>query len=177
MWQRVDRDVAPGASDGLPINILTDTASILYRAELAGIDVSPDRWKAVSDYALQFFPNATLGFCDIHAALAHAMAGNSEALVKLIENPNPLTGDLVTPIAKAYQAIVEKEWELAVQLLSSAMAGHVRLGGSRAQRDLLEFSLLSALLKLGKDDEASRFLMMRRPVLMETGALHGLSAH
>jgi tetratricopeptide (TPR) repeat protein len=177
MWQRIDEDVAPGASEGLPINILTDTASILYRAELAGVAVSKDRWKAVSDYARQFFPNASLGFCDIHAALAHAMAGDGEALVKLIENPNPLTGDLVTPIARAYRAIASDDWSTGVNLLSTAMADHARLGGSRAQRDLLEFSLMGGLLKLGKDEEASRMLMMRRPALMDTHSLHGLNAH
>ena len=45
-----------------------------------------------------------------------------------------------------------------------ALADHARLGGSRAQRDLLEFALLSALLKLGNSDEARRMLAMRRPV-------------
>lgn len=177
MWQRIDAHVKPGASLGLPINVLTDTASILYRAELAGVAVPHEQWKAVSDYALQFFPNASLGFIDVHAALAHAMAGNSEGIAHLVAAPNGLTGDLVTPLAQAYGAIVAQNWTEAVALLVSAMADHARLGGSRAQRDLLELTLLGALLKLGKDDEAKHLLALRRPVLAGASSLHGLSAH
>ncbi|MEP2555917.1 MAG: hypothetical protein ABJH63_00545, partial [Rhizobiaceae bacterium] len=74
-------------------------------------------------------------------------------------------------------AIAENDWVSGVRLMSTAMSDHARLGGSRAQRDLLEFSLLGGLLKLGKDEEASRMLMMRRPVLMDSNALHGLASH
>ena len=35
MWQRINTDIQPGVSQSLPINILTDTAAILYRASLA----------------------------------------------------------------------------------------------------------------------------------------------
>jgi len=177
MWQRIDADVKPGVAQGLPINVLTDTASILYRAELAGVKVSKERWLAISDYAAQFFPESAIGFTDVHAALAHAMAGNNEAVMRLINSPNALTGDLVTPIARAYVAISHESWVEAVDLLVSSMADHARLGGSRAQRDLLEFSLLGVLLKLGKDDEAKHLLALRRPVLAGTQSIHGLNAH
>ena len=65
MWQRIESDIKPDVSQGLPINVLTDNASILYRAELAGIDLPGERWIAISDYACQFFPSTTLGFVDI----------------------------------------------------------------------------------------------------------------
>jgi len=177
MWHRLQTDIEPGVSAGLPLNVLTDTASLLYRAELAGVKVPKARWHAISQYAEQFFPNTSLGFADIHAALAHAMAGNGAALSHIIEAPNPVTGDLVTPVAQAYRAIASGNWADATGLLVAAMADHARLGGSRAQRDLLEFSLLGALLKLGKDDEAKRLLALRRPVLNGTRSLHGLNAH
>ena len=177
MWTRIDSDVKPGVAQGLPINVLTDTASILYRAEIAGVSVPRERWIEVSEYAIRFFPKSVLGFIDIHSALAHAMAGNTDALAQLVEAPNALTGDLVAPMAQSYAAIAQENWAEAVSLLSSAMADHARLGGSRAQRDLLEFSLLGALLKLGKDDEAKRLLMLRRPALANTRAVHGLNAH
>jgi hypothetical protein len=97
--------------------------------------------------------------------------------MQLIEHPNPVTGDLVTPIAEAYRCMARQDWAKAADLLTEGMADHARLGGSRAQRDLLELSLLSALLKLGRDSEARRLLALRRPALMETGAVHGLQAH
>jgi len=49
-----------------------------------------------------------------------------------------------------------------------------RLGGSRAQRDLLEFSLLECLLKQGKTEEARRLIALRRPVLADTHLVQGL---
>ena len=105
------------------------------------------------------------------------MAGNSEAVAQLINSPNALTGDQVTPVAKAYEAISRNSWAEAVELLVSAMADHARLGGSRAQRDLLEFTLVGALLKLRKDDEAMHLLALRRPALTGTQSVHGLIKH
>ncbi len=175
MWHRIATDIHPSVSLSLPINTLTDMASILYRAELAGVSVPKQYWIDISAYAQRFFPKTSLGFIDIHAALAHAMCGEEEALRGIIESPNSLTGDLVTPIAEAYKYIVDQKWEEGVNLLSSAMSDHARLGGSRAQRDVLEFSLLGALLKLGKTDEARRILLLRRPVLFNTQSLFGMN--
>ena len=177
MWQRLKTDIQPGVSQGLPINVLTDTASLLYRAELAGVLVSDAYWSEISQYAQQLFPKTSLGFVDFHAALAHAMAGEVEALENIIDSPNPLTGELVTAIARAYQAMAQQHWEEAIDLLASSMADHARLGGSRAQRDILEYSLIAALLKLGRKDEAKRLLMLRRPALADTQSLRGLNAH
>ncbi|MCK0149010.1 tetratricopeptide repeat protein [Marivita sp. S6314] len=177
MWQRVERDVLPDVSDALPINVLTDTASILYRAELAGVPVPREKWQQISAYARQFFPKTGLGFTDFHAAIAHAMAGDGDALMQIITTPNPSTGDLVTPVAEAYRALAAENWAEGTRLLVSAMGDHARLGGSRAQRDVLEFSLLGALLKQGKADEAQRLLALRRPALVGMHAVHGLTAH
>lgn len=177
MWKRFDADIQPGATQSLPINVLTDSASLLYRAELAGEPVSQDRWLQVSAYAKQFFPKSSIGFIDIHAALAHAMAGDGDALLSFIDAPNPVTGDLATPVAQAYRALAAQNWAEGARLLVTAMGDHARLGGSRAQRDLLEFSLLGALLKMGQDAEAKRLLALRRPALLGTHAVHGLTQH
>ena len=165
MWERIQTDIQPGASIGLPINILTDTAAILYRATLTGVSIPQEIWVSISQYAKKSFPSTGIGFVDFHAAIAHAMAGDEEALAGIIDKPNPLTGDLVTPVAQAYRAFANQHWNEGIDLLSRAMADHARLGGSRAQRDILELSLASALHQLGKNDEAARYLVTRRPVL------------
>ncbi|MEO1160173.1 MAG: tetratricopeptide repeat protein [Pseudomonadota bacterium] len=174
MWQRVEADVKPGAALGMPINILSDTASILYRAELAGETVPKEKWREVSAYASRFFPNPGLSFIDYHAALAHAMAGDSDALSKIISNPKGPAGELVRDAAEAFAAIAGQDWLKAERLLACCMADDARLGGSRAQRDLLEFSLLECLLKQGKTEEARRLLTLRRPVLADTHPVRGL---
>ena len=101
MWELVDSSVSQEKGSSLPINALTDTASIYYRAELAGYKVSSERWHKLSEYAANKFPNMGQSFADIHAALAHAMAGNEEYLSKLIDGNSGFAGDIVPAVAKA----------------------------------------------------------------------------
>ena len=105
MWQIVDSSVSQDSSSSLPINALTDTASIYYRAELAGYNVASERWLKLSEYAADKFPTMGQSFADIHAALAHAMAGNDEYLNKLIEGNAGFAGDTVPAVATAWKAI------------------------------------------------------------------------
>lgn len=174
MWKTIDDAVAPGSAWGPPINVLSDTAAILYRAELAGVTVPPDRWKAISDYAATFFPKPGIAFADMHAALAHAMAGNGEALQKIVDDAVGPAGDLVSLIATAFGALAGQDWDEAIALLTRAMADHARMGGSRAQRDLLEYALLNALLKQGHDARARMLLALRRPLKADAHAVAGL---
>ena len=60
--------------------------------------------------------------------------------------------------------------------LIPVMADHARLGGSRAQRDLLELTLVNVLIRQGKAGEARRLLAMRRPLADIAGAVQGLAA-
>ena len=174
MWRAVDGGVAPGASKGAALNILTDTAAILYRAEIAGIDVAPERWQMLSDYATRFFPKTGQSFADIHAALSHAMAGNGDALAHIAEAAGGYAGDLVRPVAQAFGAMARGDWQGAVRDLAPTLTGAERFGGSRAQRDLLELSYVHALLKLGQTEEARRSLTIRRPVLTAKPPVAGL---
>ena len=89
-------------------------------------------------------------FADVHAALAHAMAGNEEYLLKLIEGNSGFAGDIVSPVAKAWKAISENKWDTAREELKTASADFERFGGSRAQRDLLEFTYVNVLMRSGK---------------------------
>jgi Tfp pilus assembly protein PilF len=171
MWDAIDTGVGPNAAKGLPINVLTDTAAILYRAELAGVSVAPERWSALSDYATQFFPETGQSFADLHAALAHAMAGNGDQLAHISDTAKGFAGDLVRPAARAWQAIARQDWAGALAELVQVMGSTERLGGSRAQRDLLELTYANVLLKLGQTAEARRSLTTRRPVLIGAAPL------
>lgn len=174
MWAEIDRNIRPGGGFGPAINLLTDTAAIYYRAEMAGVPVPAERWQDLSAYAAQFFPNPGLAFADVHAALAHAMAGNAEALAHIRSDAKGPAGDLVSLLADAFGAVAAQNWAGATTLLSKAMADHERIGGSRAQRDLLEYALLNALLKQGRSEQAHMMLATRRPVQVEAHAVAGL---
>ena len=174
MWRVLDADVAPGAAWGPALNLITDTASLLYRAELAGVTVPAERWRQVSDAAARLFPNPGIAFADVHAALAHAMAGNGEALTRIIAEAKGPAADVVRTLAEGFRAMALGEWEAATGHLVKAMSGHERIGGSRAQRDLVEYALLNALLKQGRADEARLLLATRRPLKIGSKAVKGL---
>jgi len=175
MWELVDSSVSQEKGSSLPINALTDTASIYYRAELAGYTVSSDRWKNLSKYAAEKFPNMGQSFADIHAALAHAMAGNEEYLSKLIDGNSGFAGDIVPAVAKAWKAIFENKWDKAREELEIASSEFERFGGSRAQRDLLEFTYVNVLLRTGNKETAQKTLLERRPIFYETAPIEAIS--
>ncbi|MEZ5715123.1 MAG: tetratricopeptide repeat protein [Paracoccaceae bacterium] len=167
MWTIVDRDLAPEATQSPALNVLTDLASLYYRAGLKGVAVGPERWAALSDYAVQAFPAPALGFADIHAALAHAMAGRGEALARIAEAPG------VGPAADQVALVPGRSGRWRRATGPGPRPNCCRrwpitpLGGSR--RRPVEHTLLNALIRQGKADEARRLL--RRPVIDAMGAI------
>ncbi len=166
MWQMADTAIDPNVGTGPALNVVTDMPALLYRAELAGVDVAPERWQAISEYATARFAKPRLAFADVHAALAHAMAGNAEGVATIIEKANGPAEDLVRILAQAFSALAQQDWRNAIEHLTTALSDHARIGGSRAQRDLIELAMASALARQGKADEAARFLECRRPLAL-----------
>ena len=158
----------------IPLNVMTDSVAILYRASLAGEAIPKSRWKQISDYALKMFPNPGLAFADAHAALAHAMAGKRDRLETIIEGARGPAGHVVAAIGRAFRGFADGDPEAAISNLTGIMAEHERIGGSRAQRDLIEFALAKALVDVGRSDEAKRMLDMHRPHTSHDHAIKGL---
>jgi tetratricopeptide (TPR) repeat protein len=175
MWEIFDTGVAPDRTPAPPLNVMTDSAALLFRATAAGVVVSPDRWLQISDFADRVFPNPGLAFADVHAALAHAMAGQPERLQRVIDGAKGPAGSVVAALARSFQALAGDRPDAAIHELTQVMAGHERIGGSRAQRDILEIALASALLRAGHPDEARRSLQMRRPHTAQDHAVAGLA--
>lgn len=174
MWRIVDRDIDPRQASGPPINVVTDLAAVLFRAELAGVAVPAERWGVLCDYAAERFPEPGLGFADIHAALGYAMAGRSAALRRIVRDARGPAADLVRDLAEAFGAIAAADWAAADAFLTAALADHARIGGSRAQRDLIEYASVVVLLRLGRREEARRQLAMHRPRAAIPNAVAGL---
>ena len=162
-WKIYSEALHPGGSWGPQINVLTDCASFLARAEMAGEPRSPELWREISQYAAKWFPNSGIIFADMHSALAFAMAGDADALAKIIENPKGPAADILVPIAHGFDGLAKGDWKRVVDELKPILQTHERVGGSRAQRDLLEYSVTCALLRSGRADEARRLITSRRP--------------
>ncbi|MDQ2092836.1 tetratricopeptide repeat protein [Rhodalgimonas zhirmunskyi] len=176
MWAVVDDALLPEVTQSPKLNVLTDLASLYWRAGLKGVEVPSARWRALAEYAAQTFPQPALGFADVHVALAHAMTGQDEALARIVEGAKGPAADIVAPCAAAFGHVARGQWGEAEAALIPVMVDHARLGGSRAQRDLIEHTMLQVLIRQGKADEARRLLAMRRPTTDSAGAVAGLAA-
>ena len=82
----------------------------------------------------------------------------ADALAKIIDGAKGPAKDIVAPIARAFRAFARSDWTAAVDRLETVMAAHERIGGSRAQRDLVEYALAVSLLRAGRIEEARRLL-------------------
>jgi hypothetical protein len=143
--------VHPGGSWGPPINVLTDAAAFLWRAELAGRPRDAEHWYEVKQYGDKNFPAAGIAFADVHKALACAATGDEIALEKLLgelrarqEAGKLLAGPIVPALAEAFDAFAKQDYAKVISLIGPHMGEHERIGGSRAQRRLIEFTLAAA---------------------------------
>jgi hypothetical protein len=143
--------VHPGASWGPPLNAVTDGASFLWRWELAGRPRQAERWHEVRQYADKNFPAAGIAFADVHKALAYAATGDAVALEKLLgelrareQAGKLLAGPIVPALAEAFDAFAKKDYAKAIARIEPHLAEHERIGGSRAQRKLIELTLAAA---------------------------------
>ena len=161
-WSVYRAHLRPGVSTGPPINTLSDSASFLLRAEMAGEARHPELWRELSQYATQWFPSPGIAFADVHGALAHAFAGDAEALAKIIERAKGPARDVVAPIAQAFGAFSREDWAEAATQLRAVSTSHERIGGSRAQRDLIDYALVVCLLRWGRAEDARGLLQARR---------------
>jgi len=161
-WDIYHAHLKPGASWGPPINTLSDSASFLFRAELLGEARKSALWRELSAYAAQTFPSPGVTFADVHGALAHALAGDSDALQRLEAEARGPAADMVRCLARAFGALTSGAWADAAASLASIVATHERIGGSRAQRDLIEYALAVSLLRAGRIGEARSYLEQRR---------------
>jgi hypothetical protein len=147
-----------------PINILTDAASWLWRAELALEPVRAPEWSALAGLCAERFPKAGIPFADLHVALVHVRQGDRGALQRLageLRAGGP-AAQATAEFALGIEAFAEGDWTTAARRLEAKLDEAVRVGGSRAQRDLLVATLLAVFRSSG-DDERTAALERKRP--------------
>jgi hypothetical protein len=162
-WRIYDEALRPGAAWGPQVNVATDCPAFLLRAEMAGQERKPELWRELAEYSTKWFGRPGLSFVDMHTVLAYAMAGDDEKLAAFSDKPRGAAGDMVPPMARGFAAFARGDWKAAVEEIEPLLATHERLGGSRAQRDLLEYVVTAAKLRAGQRDEARRHIEARRP--------------
>jgi hypothetical protein len=177
--RRYAAQLAPPRVAGL--RLLVDSASLLWRAELAGSWDSPPIAAVLDAVEPVLLRRPATPFAAWHAAVALACAGDAAGLARLGRYaeaaPGEVFGRLVAPLVAALLAYVQGNYAAAADGLLRVRPGLARLGGSAAQRDVLEDTLLHALLHAGRVAEARALLVARldrrpsRPELRQLTAL------
>lgn len=178
-WDFYRKGVHPGGSWGPPLNTVTDASSFLWRAELAGRTLADDLWPQVHAYALRSFPKVGVTFADVHIAIACAAVDDQASLQRMTgELQDRLAagrlpaGEGVPMLVQGFALFARGQWNDAIARLESAREQTVRIGGSRAQRDIVDHTLVAAYLKAGRGDDARRLIagrIDRHPVLNVAG--------
>ena len=154
----------PGTTASPSINVFTDSVAFLWRAELAGASRNKPYWEMLKAYYHEQFPRPFV-FVDAHVGLVHAALEDWSALDECIAELEALgekgrlpAGMTAANLTRAYRAFAQSEWDNAIDLLEPAMADLVRIGGSRAQRDLQTNTLLAAYVNADRPEDAAAFL-------------------
>jgi hypothetical protein len=131
---------------------------------LRGVDVG-NRWQTVAD---AFAPAASAGnyaFNDMHAMMAFVGAGRDdladtllaaqhEAIARDDDNAG-FTRDVGLPLTRAIQAFGDSHYSDVVTHIRPVRASANRFGGSHAQRDVIDLTLVEAALRAGEHDLAA----------------------
>jgi len=161
--------IAPPLATGT--RALVDSGSLLWRCQLngswAGRLPIEDVLAQAGESALYRPENAFVG---LHAAIALAAARDTAGLRRLARwiaaDPRPEYRELLAPVVSAMIALVGGQLDRAADLLLALPRRTQPLGGSAAQREILEDTLLYTLIAAGRWTEAGRILdarLDRRP--------------
>ncbi len=161
---------SPEVHSGPPRAKVNDAVSFLWRWELAGHPRDAGAWSMMHDFANSALPRAGVAFSDMHIALAQAVVGNDAALEARMQQMDELaragrypSGAFVPAVSRAFAAFERRDFSAAIDALEPIAGELERIGGSRAQLDLVEFTLLKAYLNAGRLDDARRRVTVRRP--------------
>src|SRR5439155_1583750 len=120
------------------------------------------------EYAAKLTAQPGVAFLDVHAALAYTAMGDEAAMTKLLdglqavaERGSALTMEVVLPLARGLQAFGQGNFLRAISLIEPLSDQIVRVGGSHAQREVFEDTLLQACFKTGRFEQGETLLRKR----------------
>ncbi len=147
-----------GQHSTLALNML-DASALLWRLYLQGVDVG-DRWKALAANWTPKAADANYAFNDIHAMMAFVGAGLAEPARLLLEAQQQamagegdnaaFTREVGYSAARAIKAFGEGDYATVVTLLRPVRGIASRFGGSHAQRDVIDLTLIEAAFRSGE---------------------------
>lgn len=138
---------------------MVDASSLLWRLHLRGVDVG-DRWQSVADGWTPLAAAGNYCFNDAHAAMAFIGAQRPDPVRSVLEAQERaqrtggdnarFTREVGAPMTRAIIAFGEGNYAETVRLIRPIRAIAHHFGGSHAQRDLIDLTLLEAALRDGQ---------------------------
>ncbi|MFF9909138.1 tetratricopeptide repeat protein [Streptomyces sp. NPDC013457] len=173
-------------SRGLAMELL-DAAAMLWRFRLAGSDQTR-RWEALADAWSARCDPPFYAFNDVHAVMSYVGAGRVADARRLIADRrrwlaepgadvvtnHAMTANVGLPVCEALVAHAAGDHDATVELLWPVRRRLHEYGGSHAQRDAIQKTLVEAALKSGRHD-AARVLISERTALRPHSPYNWLS--
>jgi hypothetical protein len=170
----------PGCGGSTAGGRLIDGPSLLWRCQLLGHvppGTDPERPR-VSDLARDLMEGVPFTFLGVHVALALATSGDADGLRRFAHNARgfdpPGAATMLPDLANGLAAFVEGDHAKAADALLRFEPHQWLVGGSHAQREVCEDTLIHALVRAGRLHEASARLQTRldrRASRLDTGLL------
>jgi tetratricopeptide (TPR) repeat protein len=142
---------------------LTNATALLWRLDTLGCDIG-DRWREQAELWQDHADGKCLVFADIHAAMAELRSGREELVEQRLAamrdteasglEAAPLYRTVGVPIVEGLAAFHRGHWAEAVELLLPVRFDLWQIGGSHAQRDVVDWTLTEAAIRAGQRDIA-----------------------
>jgi len=168
-----DTRVHTPASAGVPLEML-DASALLWRLHLDGVDVGT-RFDVLADaWSTRMEADPWYAFNDVHATMALAGAGRLAEARRVVDRlartvaagTGTSNGTMIAlaglPAARAVVAQAEGRHADVVAELLPVRRKLIAFGGSNAQRDVLQRTLVDSAILAGHDDLAAALLRERR---------------
>jgi len=142
---------------------LTNASALLWRLDLLGCDVG-DRWRGLAQLWQGHADGACLAFADIHAAMAELRSGQEASVERRLGWMRETAArdteqascyrDVGVPVVEGLFSFHRGDYAQAVATLQPVRYDIWRIGGSHAQRDIVDWTLTEAALRAGMRDVA-----------------------
>lgn len=169
---------------------LNDSSSLMWRLQMYAGSPAPKPWGEVLEIAAPAAERPGAAFRDAHAALAFAGGGDTEAMGKLTgrlrkaaEDGNAFAREVVLPLVLGIGAFGQGNYAEAVRWMEPIFPQLVRIGGSHAQREVFEDTMLEAYIRAEQFDQAEEMLrgrLSQRESVRDTfwlGRVQGAKGH
>ncbi len=149
------------------LGTLADSASLMWRMKIYG-DGQPGPWDEVREIALPAAEKPGPAFRDAHAALTFAGGGFVEEMKKMLDglgksadDGNALASEVMLPLVNGIDAFAHGAYEDAAGHLDGLVEQLPRIGGSHAQREVFEDTILESYIRAGWFEQAQSLLDTR----------------